>query len=230
MRALVHPSFRVVELDRFRHVVHDLLSSHVRAPPVFGGFPNADAVDPGRHLRAPFEGTELPVHDEKDLLRDVMNVAFGYSEPTKRAPHALHMRLEEGFEAQRLRSDREPGRGRGRRGAHGASFSSAAPGGTDAAMQGEGLEDPADACGGFGRSCKDGCVIGKSACMLGPNVCIPRTDRMVNGLRCGNVDCPERYPVCMRFRDLDGGVCVTEAERACVCGSSSGDEHFVCNE
>jgi hypothetical protein len=77
------------------------------------------------------------------------------------------------------------------------------------------------ACSELGTACTATCGAGFQ-CLGG--ACVPDGRPTCGGF--ANAMCPQEFSVCLYCSGCDYGPCLTEAERACVCGTSAGKTAF----
>ncbi len=64
--------------------------------------PASDAVEPGPHGRASLEVPQLPVHDDEDILDDVVHRALFGAEATSQPPDEVEVLLIDRLEGRAL--------------------------------------------------------------------------------------------------------------------------------
>ena len=87
-----------------------------------------------------------------------------------------------------------------------------------------GAMDAGSACNSLGEMCSSGGTCSGAECLEGRNVCVPTTS-----FECGGfvgAACPGERPVCLYPSGSSAGICMTPAQRACVCSTDTGRTTF----
>ncbi len=87
-----------------------------------------------------------------------------------------------------------------------------------------GALDGGSACNGLGEMCTSGGTCDGSECLEAQNICVPSAAFECGGF--AGATCPGGRPECLYPVGASGGVCMTAAQRACVCSTSDGRTAF----